>query len=55
MLELRLSTETQPFLTLAQNECGFYDFDYVTRNRITLDDIEKNLKDFKYDTVKDMC
>lgn len=44
-----------PFVHIAHTECGFYDFDYITKRRFTISDIEKNLKDNKYETVSEVC
>ena len=36
-------------------QAGFLDFEQITRKKITIQDIEKNLKDNKYDSVRDFC
>lgn len=44
-----------PFITINYSECGFYDFEYVTKRGQTINDIEKNLKENKYETVREVC
>lgn len=46
--ELKANVELVPFFIINSNETGFFDFEYITRKRISFAEIEKNLKDNRY-------
>ena len=44
-----------PFFTMNINETGFFDFEYITRKRLSFPEIEKSLKENRYETIQQVC
>lgn len=54
--DLRVPTSpTSSFININPNECGFFDYDYITKKRKSIGDIDKDLKENKYQYVKEVC
>lgn len=52
LAELKSNPSASPFMTINISECGFYDFEFITRRRKTIAQIDKDTKDNKYDSVR---
>ena len=53
--ELKSNPEVMPFFTINVEESGFIDYEFVTRRRHNLSDIERRLKENSYDNIKQVC